>query len=152
MTCRLVIVNTLSEPMLIYWPPASMKLEGGYTALQWCHNEHDGVSNHWRIRCLLNSLFSHRSKKTSKLHVIGLCACCEGNSPVTSEFPAQRTLNVKMFQFDDVIMLVSPCPFVAVWWWVLWFYVGQQWWWAVVVLMLPIEDQLDCCYCGGGQL
>ena len=38
------------------------------------------------------------------------------------------------------------------WWWVLWFYVGQQWWWAVVVLMLPTEDQLDYCYCGGGQL
>ena len=28
-----------------------------------------------------------RSKKTSKLHVTGLC---EGNSPVTGEYPAQR--------------------------------------------------------------
>ena len=31
-----------------------------------------------------------RSKKTSKLRVTGLC---EGNSPVTGEFPAQRTSN-----------------------------------------------------------
>ena len=33
-----------------------------------------------------------RSNKTSKLHVTGLCA---GNSPVTSEFPAQRTSNTE---------------------------------------------------------
>ena len=31
-------------------------------------------------------LFMHRSKKTSKLRVTGLC---EGNSPLSSEFPAQ---------------------------------------------------------------
>ena len=37
--------------------------------------------------CLLNHLFRHRSKKTSKLRVTGLCA---GNSPGTGEFPAQR--------------------------------------------------------------
>ena len=35
-------------------------------------------------------LFRHRSKKTSKLHVTSLC---EGNSPVTSEFPSQRASN-----------------------------------------------------------
>ena len=33
-----------------------------------------------------------RSKKTSKLHVTGLC---EGNSPVTGEFPAQRASNAE---------------------------------------------------------
>ena len=48
---------------------------------------------------LLNRLFRCRSKETSKFHVTGLCA---GNSPVTGEFPAQRTR--KMFSFDDVIM------------------------------------------------
>ena len=56
--------------------------------LQWRHNEHDGVSNHQPHNCLLNHIFRHRSKKTSKLRVTGLCA---GNSPVTGEFPAQRT-------------------------------------------------------------
>ena len=34
----------------------------------------------------------HRSKKTSKLRVTGLCA---GNSPVTGEFPAQRASNAE---------------------------------------------------------
>ena len=42
-------------------------------------------------------------KKTSKLRVTGLC---EGNSPVTGKFPAQRDSNAKkMFPFDDVIIL-----------------------------------------------
>ena len=34
----------------------------------------------------------HRSKKTSKLRVIGLC---KGNSPVTGEFPTQRASNME---------------------------------------------------------
>ena len=56
--------------------------------LQWRHNERDGVSNHQSDDCLLR----RRSKKTSKLCVSGLC---EGNSPVTSEFPAQRASNAE---------------------------------------------------------
>ena len=55
-------------------------------SLQWRHNQHDGVSNHQPRDCLLNRLFRRWSKKTSKLHVTGLCA---GNSPVTGEFPTQ---------------------------------------------------------------
>ena len=54
-------------------------------ALQWCHNGRDGVSNHRRFDCLLYRLFGSRSKQTSKLRATGLC---EGNSPVTGEFPA----------------------------------------------------------------
>ena len=61
-------------------------------SLQRSHNEHDGVSNHQRLDWLLNRLFRHRPKKTSKFRVTGLC---EGNSPVTGEFPAQRTSNVE---------------------------------------------------------
>ena len=60
--------------------------------LQWRHNGLDGVSNHQPYDCLLNRLFRRRSKKTSKLRVIGLC---EGNSPVTGEFPAQRASNAE---------------------------------------------------------
>ena len=48
------------------------------TTLQWRHNGHDSVSNHQPHDCLLNRLFRHRSKKTSKLRVTGLCV---GNSP-----------------------------------------------------------------------
>ena len=69
--------------------------------LKWRHNESDGVSNHRRLVCLLNCLFRRGSKKTSKLHVTGLC---EGNSPVTGEFPPQRAGNAESFPFDYVIM------------------------------------------------
>ena len=60
--------------------------------LQWHNNEHDGISNHWRLDCLLNRLFRRRSKKTSKLHVTCLC---KGNSSVTSEFTSQRVSNME---------------------------------------------------------
>ena len=59
-------------------------------SLQWRHNGRDGIRNHEPRHCLLNRLFRHRSKKTSKLRYTGLY---EGNSPVTSEFPAQRASN-----------------------------------------------------------
>ena len=57
--------------------------------LQWHHYGHDGVSNHQPCDCLFYRLFRRRSKKkkTSKPRVTGQC---EGNSPVTGEFPAQR--------------------------------------------------------------
>ena len=42
-------------------------------ALRWRHNGCDSVSNHQPHHCLLNRLFRHRSKKTSKLRVTGLC-------------------------------------------------------------------------------
>ena len=45
-----------------------------WTSLHWRHNDHDGVSYHQPHGCLLNRLFGHRSKKTSKLRVTGLCA------------------------------------------------------------------------------
>ena len=50
------------------------------------------VSNHWRLKCLPNRLFRHRSKKTSKFSITGVC---EGNSPMTGEFPAQRASNAE---------------------------------------------------------
>ena len=61
-------------------------------SLEWRHHGHDGVSNHQPYGCLLNRLFGCRSKRTSKLRVTGLC---EGNSPLTGEFPAQRARNVE---------------------------------------------------------
>ena len=59
-------------------------------ALQWHHNEHEGVPNYQPYDCLLERLFRRRSQKTSKLRVTGLCV---ENSPVTGEFPAQRASN-----------------------------------------------------------
>ena len=66
--------------------------------LQWRQNGCDGVLNHQRLDCLFNRLFRRRSKKTSKFRVTGLC---EGNSPVTSEFPSQRARDAEN---------------VAIWW------------------------------------
>ena len=60
--------------------------------LQWRHNGRDNVSNHQPHDCLLSRLFRRRSKKTSKLRITGLC---EGNSPVTGEFPAQVASNAE---------------------------------------------------------
>ena len=69
--------------------------------LQWRHNGCDSVSNHQSHDCLFNRLFRRRSKKTSKLHVTGLC---EGDSPGTGEFPAQMASNAENVSFDDVIL------------------------------------------------
>ena len=74
-------------PVCMYWIPYIHSFP-----LQWRHNERDGVSNHRRLDCLLSRFFRCRSKNTSKFRVTGLC---EGNSPVTGEFPAQRTSSAK---------------------------------------------------------
>ena len=60
----------------------------------------------WRLKSPASLLFFKRlirrkSKKTSKLRVTGLC---EGNSPVTGEFPHKGPVTRKMFPFDGVIM------------------------------------------------
>ena len=77
------------------------------SALQWRHNERDGVSNHQPHDCLFNYLFSRRSEKTSKLRVTGICA---GNSLVTWEFPAQSVSNaddVSIWWRHDVYSIVT---------------------------------------------
>ena len=73
-----------------------------YNALQWRHNECDGVSNHRHLHCLFNCLFRRRSKKAPKLRVTGLC---EGNPPMTGGFPYKGPVTRKMFPFDDFIMI-----------------------------------------------
>ena len=74
-------------------PPCSIWLIAyDESILQWRHNERDDVWNHQSHDCLLNCLFRRRSRTTSKLRVTGLCA---GNSPVTGEFPTQRSSNAE---------------------------------------------------------
>ena len=70
-------------------------------SLQWRHNERDGVPNLRRLDCILNRLFRRRSKKTSNLRITVLC---EGNSPATGDFPAQKPVTRKMFPSNDIIM------------------------------------------------
>ena len=76
-----------------------------FHTLQWRHNARDGVSNQRGLDGLLNRLSRHRSKKTSKLRVTGLC---EGNIPVTGDFTHKLPVTRKMFPFDDVIMITGP--------------------------------------------
>ena len=79
--------------------------------LQWRQYQRDDVSNHRRLDCLFNRLFKRWSKKTSQLRVTGLC---EGNSPVTGEFPAQKWPETrKVFSFDNAIMLYDA--FMTLW-------------------------------------
>ena len=70
-------------------------------SLHWCHNDHDGVSNHQPHGFLLNRLFRRRSKKKIKVRVTGLCV---GNSPRPVKSPHKEPVTRKMFPFDDVIM------------------------------------------------
>ena len=59
---------------------------------QWCHNEHNGVSNHLPRDRLLKRLVGRRSKKTPNIRVTGLC---EDNSLVAGEFSIQRASNAE---------------------------------------------------------
>ena len=60
-----------------------------FVSLQRRHDKHDGVSNHRRHACLL----------------------CDGNSPVTDEFPAQRASNAE----NVSILMTSSCTCRS-WW------------------------------------
>ena len=84
--------NECINPVLPEYSSSNPQDQLARTAWQLRHNERDGVSNHRRHDCLLNRLFRRWSKKTSKLRVTGLC---EGNSPVTVEFPSQRDSDVE---------------------------------------------------------
>ena len=84
-------------------------------SLRWRYNEHDGVSNHRRLDCLLWHLFGHSSKKTSKLRITGLC---ERNPPVTGGLPSQRAIDAEnvsnWWRHHDVHGFVVLCFAVVV--------------------------------------
>ena len=65
-----------------------------WLSLQWCHNEHDSVSNHQRLDFLLNRLFRRWSKKTSKFSVTSFV---KGIHRWPHKGPVMR----KMFSFDE---------------------------------------------------
>ena len=76
-------------------------------ALQWGHNERDGVSNHQPHDCLLNRLFRHRSKKTSSFASLAFVRGIH-RWPVNS--PHKGPIKRKMFPFDDIIMVSWDTP------------------------------------------
>ena len=86
------------------------------TTLRWRQNGPDSVSNHQPHDCLLNRLFRRRSKKTSKLHVTGLCA---GNSPGTGDFPAQmasyaENISIWWRHHDKTVCIFCARPIVCI--------------------------------------
>ena len=87
MTHGVIVMTTSYMEHICQWKMNEKKIHkfnsDSTRPLHWSHNDHDGVSNHQPHGCLLNCLFRHRSKKTSKLRVTGLCVG-------TGEFPAQR--------------------------------------------------------------
>ena len=73
--------------------------------LQWRHNKCDGVSNHWRFDCLLNSLFRRRSMNTPKFR----------HWPLWGEFTGDRWIPAQR---------ASNAENVSIWWhhheWIIW--------------------------------
>ena len=67
-------IEASNDQNVAYWQrgPVSIKTTD-MNSLQWRHYERDGVSNHRRLYCLFNCFFRHRSKKSPKLCVTGLC-------------------------------------------------------------------------------
>ena len=93
-TCNMIKFSprfpwTISRVEFMWWPGPS----------QWRHNERDNVSNHWRLGCLLNRLFRQRSKKTSKLCVIGFC---EGDAPMTSGLSSRGKFSIWWRHHDKI--------------------------------------------------
>ena len=78
-------------------------------SLLWHHNERDSVSNHQPYDCLLNRLLKAQIKETPRLRVTGLC---DGNPPVTGEFPVQRVSNAEnvSIQWRHHLENVFHCP------------------------------------------
>ena len=84
-------------------------------SLQWRHNERGSVSNHQRLHYLLNCRFRRRSKKILKLRVTSLC---EGNSPVTDEFPTQKpsnSENVSIWWRHHVFRVYKQTEYLMFW-------------------------------------
>ena len=88
------------QSLLVRWWQAACNL----ISLQWRHNEHDGVSTHRLLYCLLNRVFRRRSNKTSKPALLGFVWGIH-RWPVNS--PYKGPVSRKMFQFDVVIMRIK---------------------------------------------
>ena len=91
----------LWEQSLLVTTAARNIQDKGEPALQWHHNERDGISNHQRLDCLQNHLFRRRSKEhqpsASLAFVRGI-----HRWPVNS--PHKGPVTRKIFPFDEVIV------------------------------------------------
>ena len=86
-------------------PPPPRFYVDDVIASQWRHNNLDGVSNHQPQDCLLNHVFTRRSKKTSNSASLAFVWGIH-RWPVNS--PHKWPVTQKMFPSDDVIMDSHP--------------------------------------------
>ena len=115
----------------------AMLAQNARRALQWCHNEQDGILNHRRLDCLLHRLFKRKSKKTSKFRITDLC---QGNPPVIGGFSnaengsiwwhnhgrsdysrkncegIQRDTTLKITTLEDLIIVYDESCSTDSWW------------------------------------
>ena len=118
--------QNLDKELELYKTPHTLPLQVSYRVsvmwifktLQWHYKEHDGVSHHQLLDCLLNCLFRSRSRLTSKLCITGIC---EGDLSVTSGFPSQRSSKVENIYIywrhqSDHITIIPCCSMNAIIW------------------------------------
>ena len=106
--CWPIYVSTNCIPRVMILSSLFTRLfQGNIGSSLWRLNGRDGVSNHQPHDCLFNRSVRCRSQKTSKLRVTGLC---EGNSPVTGEFPAQMASNAESVSIWWRHVISAYCP------------------------------------------
>ena len=74
---------------------------------KWCKfirvmaHEHQSISNHWQLDCLLNSLFMPTTKKTLKLHIAGpLWGESIGDFRIRKDHEAGKWFHVTMLSWS----------------------------------------------------
>ena len=119
-----ISLQWLGQNMNVSLNPQKTPHSSSYNGpLPWRHNGRDSISNHQPYDCLLNHLFRRRWKKTSKLRGTGLCV---GNSPGTSEFPAQMACNPE----NVSLWLHYHWAMVFFFWWI---------WWKLAVFLMALH-------------
>ena len=66
-------------------------------SLQWHHNEHNDISNHWQCDCLLNLCSGSNQRKHQSSTLVAFMRGIRGIHWWTVNFPAQRDSNENSF-------------------------------------------------------
>ena len=112
-----MLLQLITRHMLLHMDPP----------LQWCHNEHDGVSNHQPHDCLLSHfLGTHQRKHQSSMSLAFVRGIYQW--PVNSLHKGPVTW--KIIPFDDVIMIFSKLIVL---------YISQPSRWLVTAVTLMIN-------------
>ena len=87
---------------------------GFQCTLQWCHNKHNGISNHWHLDCFTKPIAQAQIKENiNALRHWPLWG--EFTSDLTREFPIQRASNAEnvsiwcMIMYGSEALVSSAC-------------------------------------------